>query len=157
MHPASIRGALLGDKLVVNGIKRVLIVDDDSDNRKVVAACLRALGEMIVDEAHDGLAALKSVLEHEPDLIVLDMDMPYLDGYRAARMIRVCSPRAATVPILALTAAIERDAHARCLHAGASDYVPKPLADLPALRAKIGTLLALAPHEVPPSAAHPAR
>jgi CheY-like chemotaxis protein len=140
-----------------NPVKRVLIVDDDSDNRRVLAACLRPLGELIVDEAHDGLAALRSVIEHEPDLIVLDMDMPYLDGYRAAQMIRVCSAHAATIPILAVTAAIERDARVRCLHAGASDYVPKPLADLPALRAKIGTLLALARHEAPPSSAHPAR
>ena len=140
-----------------NRVKRVLIVDDDSDNRRVLAACLRSLGEMIVDEADDGLGALRSVLEHEPDLIVLDMDMPYLDGYRAAQMIRVCSERAATVPILALTGAIERDAHARCLDAGASDYVPKPLADLPALRAKIGTLLALTRFEAPPSPAHPVR
>ena len=140
-----------------NGAQRVLIVDDDSDNRRVVAACLRSLGELIVDEADDGLDALRSVLEHEPDLIVLDMDMPYLDGYRAAQMIRVCSKRAATVPILALTAAIERDARVRCLDAGASDYVPKPLADLPALRAKLGTLLALARREQSPSPAQPAR
>ena len=142
---------------MANVVKRILIVDDDSDNRRMVAACLRSLGDLIVDEAGDGLGALRSVLEHEPDLIVLDMDMPYLDGYRAARMIRVCSARAATVPILALTAAIEHDARTRCLHAGASDYVEKPVADLPALRAKIGTLLAVAQHDQPPSPAHPAR
>ena len=142
---------------MANGVKRVLIVDDDFDNRRVVAACLRSLGELIVDEADDGLGALRSVIEHEPDLIVLDMDMPYLDGYRAAQMIRVCSERAATVPILALTGAIERDAYTRCLDAGASDYVPKPLADLPALRAKLGTMLELTQREAPPSPAQPAR
>jgi CheY-like chemotaxis protein len=141
---------------MATGVKRVLIVDDDFDNRRVVAACLRSLGELIVDEADDGLGALRSVIEHEPDLIVLDMDMPYLDGYRAAQMIRVCSERAATVPILALTGAIERDAYERCLDAGASDYVPKPLADLPALRAKLGMLLELAQRAAPPSA-QPAR
>src|SRR3972149_6605688 len=95
---------------VTSTFKRVLVVDDDSDNRRLIGACLRSLGAVVVDEAADGLSALRAVLEDEPDLIVLDMDLPLLDGYRAARMIRVCSARAATIPILALTAAMESDA-----------------------------------------------
>jgi CheY-like chemotaxis protein len=125
-----------------SGSKHVLVVDDDADNRQVVAACLRAMGEVVVHEACDGLDALRSVLEHRLDLILLDMDLPVLDGYRAARMIRICSPRAAVVPIVAFTAAIESDARARCIGAGATDYLAKPLADLSVFRAKVGALLA---------------
>jgi CheY-like chemotaxis protein len=139
------------------GSKRVLVVDDDSDNRQLVAACLRALGAVVVDEANDGLDALRAVLEHEPDLILLDMDLPLLDGYRAARMIRLCGPRAAVVPILALTAASEIDARTRCIHAGATDYVAKPLVDLDVLRAKVCALLGHPRAAVSPSPAHLAR
>ena len=116
-------------------LKRILVVDDDADNRRLVAACLRT-SDVVIEEACDGLSAFHCVVDRPPDLVILDMDLPVLDGYSAAQMIRSCALRAAAVPIIALTAEVD-DAAARCLLAGADDYMAKPLTDPRLLRAKV--------------------
>ena len=127
-----------------SGAKRVLIVDDSADDRRLVAACLRSVSDVEAEEAADGWSALRMIITREPDLIVLDMNLPALSGYLTARMVRAWGGRFATLPILALTAAVEPDAHARCLRAGASDYMAKPLVDPATLRAKVCGALARA-------------
>jgi two-component system cell cycle response regulator DivK len=139
---------------MAGGCKRVLIVDDDSDNRKLFSTLLRSVEGVVVHEAGDGVDALRAVLEHKPDLILLDMDLPLLDGYRAVGMIRACSALGASVPIVALTAASESNARKRCIGAGATDFLAKPVADVAMLRAKIVALLAAEPPKSSPSAAH---
>jgi CheY-like chemotaxis protein len=118
-------------------LKRVLIVDDSADNRRLVAACLCSVIDVVAEEAADGWSALRMIVKGEPDLIILDMNLPVLSGYLTARMVRAWGGRFANLPILALTAAAEPDARAQCLRAGASDYMAKPLIDPTALRAKV--------------------
>jgi len=120
-----------------DAFKRVLIVDDSADNRRLVAACLRSMTDVIADEAADGWSALRIITKREPDLIILDMNLPVLSGYLTARMVRAWGGRFADLPILALTADVEPDVRAQCLRAGASDYMAKPVIDPTALRAKV--------------------
>ena len=122
-------------------IKRVLIVDDCADSRRVVAACLRSESDLVATQAADGWSALRMIVDEEPDLIILDMDLPVLSGYLTARMVRACGGRLARLPIVALTGAIEADARARCMSAGVSDYMAKPLVDPAALVAKVRAAL----------------
>jgi CheY-like chemotaxis protein len=132
----------------VGASKRVLIVDDCADNRRLVAACLQTVGGVVAEEAADAWSALRVIVNREPDLIILDMDLPVLSGYLTANMVRAWGGRFAHLPILALTAAREPDVRARCLRAGASDYMTKPFVPT-ALRSKVREALdqasALAP------------
>lgn len=107
-------------------LRRVLIVDDSADNRRLVATCLRSVGGVVAEEAADAWSALRMIVNRVPDLIILDMNLPVLSGYLTARMVRAWGGRFANLPILALTAAAEPDIRARCLRAGASDYMAKP-------------------------------
>jgi CheY-like chemotaxis protein len=121
--------------------KRVLIVDDSEDDRRLVAACLRSVTDVVAEEAADGWSALRLIIQRAPDLIILDMNLPVLSGYLTARMVRAWGGRFADLPILALTADAQPDVHARCLRAGASDYIAKPLRDPTVLRAKVRAVL----------------
>jgi len=130
--------------------KRVLIVDDCPDNRRLVAACLRSVTGIVAEEAADGWSALRMIAKWQPDLIILDMNLPALSGYQIARMLRAWGGRFADVPILALTATIEPDARARCLQAGVTDYIAKPLIDPRALLAKASAHLSYGGERTPP-------
>src|SRR6185503_7218097 len=102
-----------------DAIKRVLIVDDSADDRRLVAACLRSVTDVVAEEAADGWSALRIIIQHAPDLIILDMNLPVLSGYLTARMVRAWGGRFADLPILALTGDAQPDVSARCLRAGA--------------------------------------
>ncbi len=104
---------------------RILVVDDDRALRRAVSRALELEGYE-VDVAEDGFQALVSLGEgiQEPDLVVLDVLMPNLDGLRACRAIRTRSQ----VPILMLTARGEVDERVEGLEAGADDYLAKPFA-----------------------------
>ena len=117
-------------------MKRVLVVDDDAFNRKLVAACLRN-DPLIVDEAADGLSALFMVFERRPDLVILDLELPRLDGLTIARSIRNSGGACAAIPIIAFSATADRNAPARCADAGTTEYVAKPLVDPSSLRDKV--------------------
>jgi CheY-like chemotaxis protein len=73
---------------------------------------------VVAEEAADGWSALRIIVKREPDLIILDMNLPVLSGYLTARMVRAWGGRFADLPILALTAAVEPDARAQCLRGG---------------------------------------
>lgn len=99
---------------------RVLIVDDEPDIRATVSAMLELEG-YAVDEAANGADALHAVDRHEPDLILLDMRMPVLDGWGFARELR---RRGHETPIVVMTAA--RDAAGWAGEIAASSFVAKP-------------------------------
>jgi DNA-binding response OmpR family regulator len=99
----------------------VLVVDDDPDVRALVSTLLGRAG-YLVTEAPDGRAALKALYSQRPDLVVLDVNMPDLDGWATLERIRDLSD----VPVVMLSARGEELEKVRALRAGADDYVTKP-------------------------------
>ncbi len=123
--------AASGDGLVAAATEdaltgRVLVVDDNETNRTIAQAHLRKLG-LAVTLASDGQDALQAADEQEFDLVLMDCQMPVIDGYEATRVLRASEDWRASVPILALTAAVLGDAREQCLEAGMNDLMAKPL------------------------------
>ena len=100
---------------------RILVIDDDQDVRGLVVELLRRAGHD-VEEAPDGRAGLRALHRAPPDLVVLDVTMPELDGWQTLERIRDLTE----VPVLMLTAHGEELERVRGLQAGADDYVTKP-------------------------------
>jgi len=106
---------------------RVLAVEDNAVNCLVVQTMLERLG-MTVTLANDGAQALAVFLTHDVDLVLMDCQMPIMDGYEATLRIRSSGhPRAQHVPIIALTAHTFAEDRQRCEAAGMNDYLPKPV------------------------------
>ena len=124
--------------------RRVLVVDDDPTVREIVAAVLEA-SEIEVHEADTGAAAVRAVDDLEPDLVVLDITMPDMDGWDALDRIRSTSD----VPVLMLTALVEEEDKVRALRKGADDYVAKPLSPAE-FSARVEALLRRAMRTRPP-------
>ena len=103
---------------------RVLVVDDKQSNRELLQGRLDDLG-YDVREAKDGIEALDAVAAEEPDLILLDVDMPRLDGIAVCERLKA-HPIHRMIPIVILTASSDRDTKLRGLEAGADDYLSKP-------------------------------
>jgi len=105
---------------------RILVVEDNLTNQKVASMMLKGLG-FAADVMANGQLGLDAHTRNPYDLILMDCQMPVMDGYAAARAIRSLDSDARDVPIIALTAnALEGDKE-RCLDAGMNDYVAKPL------------------------------
>ncbi len=103
---------------------RILAVDDEPHILKLVSFSLTANGFEVI-EATDGLTAIELAKTEQPDLILLDVMMPALDGYEACRRLKA-DPLTATIPVVMLSAksqAAEKDAG---IHCGATDYICKP-------------------------------
>ncbi|MEM1416903.1 MAG: ATP-binding protein [Myxococcota bacterium] len=108
-------------------VPRVLLVEDNPVNRLVAARFLARLGAE-VEIAEDGAAALARIAEDASyDLVLMDCQMPVMDGLEATRRIRALGGRAATVPIVALTASAMAAERERCFLAGMNDFLSKPL------------------------------
>jgi len=103
------------------GSRRVLLIDDDPVTRELVSGMLERAG-MRVREAGDGRAGLREMYARAPDLVVLDVEMPELDGWQTLERIREISD----VPVLMLTAREAELERVRGLRGGADDYVVKP-------------------------------
>jgi DNA-binding response OmpR family regulator len=101
--------------------RRVLVADDDADIRGLVRALLERAGHEVV-EAADGRECVQAFYERPPDLVVLDVGMPGLDGWATLERIH----EIADVPVVMLTARGAELDRVRGLRAGAHDYVPKP-------------------------------
>ncbi len=124
---------------------RILIAEDETIIRLDVRTLLEKAGHQVVAEARDGQEAVALAEEHDPELIVMDVRMPHMDGIEAARQITDRKP----VPIVMLTAYAEQDLVTRASEAGAFAYLVKPFREvdlLPALdtaRARFEELSAL--------------
>ncbi|HEY2351890.1 MAG TPA: response regulator transcription factor [Candidatus Acidoferrum sp.] len=114
---------------------KILVVDDEPQIRRVMRTTLSGEGYSVV-EARDGLEALDKLRTERPDLILLDMNMPNLDGLQACREIRSSSE----VPIIMLTVRSAEKDKVRALDAGADDYVVKPFG-IQELLARVRALL----------------
>jgi two-component system, sensor histidine kinase and response regulator len=108
---------------------RVLLVEDNLANQLVMRELLTGLG-LEVSLAVDGQAAVAAVTAEPPDLVLMDLHMPGMDGYQATAAIRAweqAGSRVPPMPIIALSADAMPDVRARCLAAGMNDYLSKPL------------------------------
>ncbi|HET9959482.1 MAG TPA: response regulator [Polyangiaceae bacterium] len=124
----------------MNWRPELLLVDDEALNLSALAACLEPL-EASISTAEDGHTAVRRFEESEPDLVILDLAMPGLDGIEVLRRIRSHATRYDT-PVILLTGHAEREHRLRGLEAGADDYLEKPL-DARVLLARANTLLRL--------------
>ncbi len=103
----------------------ILVVDDNAVNRKVACGFLKKLG-FTFETAEDGQQALELVQKHQYGAILMDCQMPVMDGYQATREIRKYL-KGAFLPIIAVTANAMEGDREKCLAAGMDDYIPKPL------------------------------
>ena len=118
----------------------ILIVDDQPDNREMLATLLGTEGYRTL-EAAGGMEAMDQIASETPNLILLDVSMPDMDGYAVATLLKA-DPKTSGIPIIMVTAHTGRGARVVGLHAGVEDYITKPV-DAPELLLKIRNLLRL--------------
>lgn len=105
---------------------QVLVVDDNRINRSLLSALLERAGFLYVKAAEDGLQALKVMETFAPDLVLLDLMMPNLDGFETCRRLRA-DPRFQDIPVLAQSSLARSEDRVRAFEAGVTDYVTKPI------------------------------
>jgi two-component system cell cycle response regulator len=119
---------------------RLLVVDDDPINRRLLASYLERLGHEVVT-AVDGARGWRQLHTGDPfDVVLLDVLMPELDGYEVLGLIRG-DPGLRHLPVIMISAVEETDSIARCIELGADDYLPKPFSPV-LLRARINAGIA---------------
>ncbi|HKH92315.1 MAG TPA: response regulator [Gemmatimonadaceae bacterium] len=103
----------------------LLLVEDNEDNRIIYSTVLRHLGYRVI-EAQDGVEAVELARTVQPDLILMDISIPRMDGWEATRILRRDS-RTSAIPIIALTAHALADDRERAAEVGFSSYLAKPI------------------------------
>ena len=103
----------------------VLVVDDGAANRELIEACLAGV-DCHVRSAEDGFTALKSMQDSRPDLVLLDVQMPGMDGYEVCRRIK-SDAKTRLIPVVMLTSLDRTSDRVQALEAGADDYMAKPV------------------------------
>ncbi|MCE7996597.1 MAG: response regulator [Roseivirga sp.] len=106
--------------------KRIILIEDNPTNQKVATKMLERNG-IVVDCAENGQIGLHMVKNYRYDLILMDLQMPVMDGYEATRCIKELDDDKARIPIIALTAAAMVGEREKCLAAGMDDYISKPV------------------------------
>lgn len=119
---------------VMVATKRILVADDDGMVRAALADVLESEG-YVVDEAHNGIAAVTRAIEHSPDLVLLDLNMPHWDGWTAFSQLDRVAP---LLPVVIITARPHQ--YDRAVRLGVDAFMEKPL-DFPVLLEAIASLL----------------
>lgn len=122
----------------MHGRKTILIADDRAPSRELIRSVLESSGYLVV-EAADGLETLQKAAEFMPDLFILDLQMPHLDGFGVLAQLRR-DEQFASRPIVALTASAMQGDRERAIAAGFSAYIAKPIG-IVALRREVARLL----------------
>jgi two-component system, cell cycle response regulator DivK len=118
--------------------KTILVVEDQEDNRQILRDLLASSGFLMI-EAHDGQQALAMARSQRPDLILMDIQLPVVDGYEATRSIKR-DPELKHIPVIAVTSYALSGDEERAREAGCDAYVAKPYSTRHLL-AKIGQFL----------------
>jgi two-component system cell cycle response regulator DivK len=121
---------------------KILLVEDNEMNRDMLSRRLERRGYQVV-LATDGQAGVDLAASEAPDLVLMDMSLPVLDGWEATRRLKA-APDTRHIPVIALTAHAMSSDRDRALEAGCDEYDTKPI-ELPRLLGKIEALLAAAP------------
>jgi two-component system cell cycle response regulator DivK len=117
---------------------RILLIEDNDLNRDIISRHLAHYKYQVL-VASNGLQGIALARAELPDLIIMDMSLPVLDGWEATRQLKA-SPETSPIPVIALTAHAMADDRQRCFEVGCSDYETKPI-DFPKLLKKIEVLL----------------
>lgn len=120
-------------------MKRIAVIEDNPDNRLLVQVILESLYE--IDEYETGFAALEGLQKRRPDLVLLDVSLPEMDGTEVLRRIR-SDEKLRELPVIALTAHAMAGDREKFIGAGFDDYVTKPILDETLLLGAIERLLA---------------
>lgn len=118
---------------------KILVVEDNADNLDVIRFLLLQRGHQVLT-AFSGVEGLSAALDSQPDLILLDLAMPNMDGWHATRALRR-DPATQHIPILVVTARAQPEDRRRAYEAGVDDYITKPI-DVDAFFAAVASLLA---------------
>ena len=124
----------------MSSLSNILIVDDDSRGRETLEAVLTGLGHNL-HFSDNGLDALKQASALQPDLILLDVMMPDMDGFEVCRRLRA-DPILADVPVVMTTALDDKASRLQGIEAGADDFISKPI-DRMEIRARVNTIIRL--------------
>ena len=104
-------------------MRRLLVVDDKAENRSVLMRMLAPLG-FELKEAADGQEALEQAVAFQPDLIMMDLVMPVMDGFEATRQLRQV-PALKTIPIIALSASVFEYTRQQSMEVGCDGFIPQ--------------------------------
>jgi len=105
--------------------KTILVVEDNQVSRDLVVELLTAAGYIVL-EAEDGLGLIERVKRERPNLILMDLQLPHIDGFTLTRQIKA-DAETREIPVLAATAYTQPEQKAKALEAGCADYLTKPL------------------------------
>src|SRR3990172_11357730 len=105
--------------------RKILIVDDEEPNLRLLSSLLGALGYE-TETALNGAEAVKKTKIYRPDLVLLDIMMPEMDGFEACELLKA-DAETANIPIIILTALSDRDSKLKGLNSGANDFLTKPI------------------------------
>ena len=103
---------------------KVLVIDDDSMVRETVVRLLILEGYQVIEAAY-GQAGYASAISGSPNIILLDLNMPIMDGFEVLHKLKG-NPETERIPVIVLTARIDAESERRCMAAGATDYIKKP-------------------------------
>ena len=126
------------DPVASQDLVKVLLVEDTEDNRQMMKRLLEMSGYQVL-EAVNGEEAVKLASQEQPQIILMDLSLPLIDGLTATRRIRN-SPGMSKVPIVAVSAHDSADFHSEALAAGCNAYITKPI-DYPELEQIVSRLL----------------
>lgn len=118
---------------------KILLVEDNEMNRDMLSRRLKRKGYEVVS-ANDGARGISMAQTEDPDLILMDISLPVIDGLQATRQLKG-DPHTRAIPIIALTAHAMAGDREKCLEAGCNDYATKPV-EFPQLLAKIESFVA---------------
>ena len=119
-------------------MKRILVVEDTEDNRQIIRDLLSSAGYELI-EAVDGLAGVAVAEREQPDLILMDIQLPGIDGYEATRRIK-SNPELKHIPVIAVTSYALTGDEDKAMEAGCDAYIAKPYSPR-ALLAKVREFL----------------